>query len=95
MYKALKLKWAKRLLQARYFVILTDKESVIALDGVDPSAFDDRVALQSQSAAISEFVSRLKDLQKLHADAIKTLTGGKDAAINRKTTTAKSKAKKG
>lgn len=73
-FNALKLKWAKRLLASKYFVLLTDKDSVIALNGVRPDSFEDQIALAAQTAAIEDFADRLQGLKHDHRNAaLKTL----------------------
>ena len=82
-FTGLKLKWAKRLLKAKYFVVLTDKESAIAIDGADPSSFTDMLALTAQAAEIDEFYSKLGELVKQHRDAVTKLTGGASVTLER------------
>lgn len=79
-----RLLWAKKLLKAKYFVVLTDKESVIALDGADPNSFVDVLALTAQSAEVNDFYEILGELVKDHAAAIKALTGEADAEVSAK-----------
>jgi hypothetical protein len=76
MPRALKLRWAKKLMQARYFVVLTDKESVIALDGAKPESITDILALDAQSAAIADFHDKLGALRDDHERAISKLSSG-------------------
>lgn len=66
MHKSTKLRWAKKLMRARYYVVLTDKEAVIAMDGVNPKSMNDIVALQAQAAEIEEFSRKLHKLAQDH-----------------------------
>lgn len=77
-FKRAKMKWAKKLLKAKMFVILTDKESAIAIDGVDPHSFTDALALAAQAAELQLFHEQLGDLLKEHAAALKVLSGVPD-----------------
>lgn len=72
-YKATRLKWARKLLRAKYFVILTDKESVIAISGVDPSQFTDAMALAAQTAELVMFRDKLEELIVQHNKALLNL----------------------
>lgn len=72
----IKIRWAKKLLRAKYFVVLTDKESVIAMDGADPGAFSDIMALSAQTAEVNDFYEKLGALVKEHEVAVHKLTGG-------------------
>jgi hypothetical protein len=71
--RSIKLRWAKKLLRAKYFVVLTDKESVIAFAGVDPENFTDILALTSQAAEVEMFYEALGELTKDHKKAIERL----------------------
>lgn len=73
-FTAVKLKWAKRVLQSKYFVILTDKHSVIALQDANPDTFTDRMALAAQAGEVREFHSRLGALIKRHDAALEKLS---------------------
>lgn len=88
MSRITRVKWAKKLMGAKYFVVLTDTESVIALEGANPENFDDIIALQSQGAALADFHSKLGELVKDHEKAAKKLlnvkVGSKHAATNTK-----------
>lgn len=66
MFLYTKLRWAWKLLRSKYFVILTDKESVIAMSGYDPKKFNDFLAVSAQTAAIDGFLESLKRLRKDH-----------------------------
>lgn len=73
MKQATKLKWANKVLRAKNFVVLTDKESIIAVEGVKPMSLNDLVMLSEQAAAIENFIFMLKDLQAEHEDRVKQL----------------------
>jgi hypothetical protein len=81
--KIVKLRWANKLAQAKFFVILTDKEAVIALDGVNPDSFEDTLALQTQSAEIEDFIEKLQELKAEHDKKLEELQGGKSATAPR------------
>lgn len=89
-FTKVKIKWAKKLLGAKYFVVMTDKESAIALDGADPESFTDYMALTAQAAEVDEFYLRLGELVKRHQKAVKQFTGDTSA----KTATLKKKSKR-
>lgn len=82
--RIVKLRWAKKLAQAKFFVVLTDKESVIALDGVDPNSFTDILALQAQSAELDSFMEALQELKAEHERKLDELEGGPRATTRRK-----------
>jgi len=82
--RAVRVRWARKLLGAKYFVVLTDKESVIALAGVNPESFTDALALASQSAEIEMFYNSLGDLMKDHKKALNKLNRMNNATINRR-----------
>lgn len=86
-FNRIKVRWAKKLLSARFFVILTDKESVIALEGADPKSFNDLLALTSQTAEITDYHDKLGELVGEHEQAVINLTGRKRASTTRKKTT--------
>ena len=75
-FQALKLKWAQRLLKAKFFIVMTEKESAIAIDGADPFSFDDATALHSQLAELEMYRDSLEELISDHRTAIKRLTRG-------------------
>lgn len=79
MSKALRYKWARKLTKAKYFVVLTDKESVISLEGVQPEDMHDVLALQSQAVALQDFYDRLGELIKAHTNILDHEHGGKNA----------------
>lgn len=69
-------KWAARILRARYFVVLTDKESIIYLKGAKPEEFEDVVALAAQCAELEDFQDKLKDMIVRHEAQVYKLSGG-------------------
>jgi hypothetical protein len=75
MNKKVNLRWAKKVLNAKNFVVMTDKESVLRFRGVDPASFTDILMLHSQAAELEAFMESLKDLQKRHNTAIEKLAG--------------------
>lgn len=78
-YRQARILWAKRLLRAKYFVVMTDKESAIAFDGTDPDDFQDQLALRSQTAEIELFYEQLGDLVKRHQEAVSKAMGDSGA----------------
>lgn len=88
-FTTIKARWAKKILRAKYFVVLTDKESVIAIDGADPDSFTDLLGLSSQQAEIEMFYNKLGSLVKDHKLAIDKLTGVQDVKKGRSTTSTK------
>lgn len=69
-FAGVKLIWAKRLLRAKYFVVMTDKASVIAFDGVEPGDMTDMTVLDLQQAELKMFNDDLVRLMKRHQQAI-------------------------
>lgn len=69
----LRIRWAHKLLKAKSFVVLTDKESIIALKGVNPNKLTDVLSLQEQAASLDNFLQQLKALQEEHEHAIETI----------------------
>ncbi len=69
-------KWAARIMRARYFVVLTERESVIYLKGVKPEEFEDVVALAAQCAELEDFQDKLKDMIERHEAQVYKLSGG-------------------
>lgn len=88
-FRTIKLAWARKLMRAKYFVILTDKESVIALDGVNPHSFQDMVALAAQTAEVEEFYRKLGDLARVHRSAVRQLEEISGGVKRQKVTTTK------
>lgn len=74
-FRMVKIKWARKLLKAKMFVIMTEKESAIAVDGADPYSFTDAVALAAQSAELEMFHESLGKLIADHKDALNKLGG--------------------
>lgn len=73
--RSVKARWATKLLRSKHFVVMTDKESVICFQGVDPNSFDDLLALMAQSSELQMFNDKLKELIRRHDKAIKKLKG--------------------
>lgn len=71
------IKWAAKLLTTRNFVVLTDTESVINLEGIDPQSFKDVLALTAQMRALKIFGSKIDSLVKEHQKRIAILNSGK------------------
>lgn len=86
--KRLNVKWANKVLRAKHFVVLTDTESYIAMEGMDPNSMDDMLVLQAQQASIDQFMDALKTLNDQHKKRIQRL-GGK-VGITRSKSTKKS-----
>jgi len=89
MNRVIKMRWARKLMQAKYFVLLTDSEAVIALDGVEPELMLDAISLEAQSAELKEFRRRIDILIKDHNRALanfRKVTRSKRATTNRKKT---------
>lgn len=76
--RSVKLRWARKILGAKFFVVLTDREGVIALDGADPNQILDVVALTAQSAELQDFADKLSMVIKDHDRAIRKLNGLSD-----------------
>lgn len=91
MSKRLNMKWAIKVLRAKYFVVLTESESAIVLEGVDPQSMYDPLMLRAQADSIKEFQSNLADLLKVHQDRIDELS--KEGDVTGKRKKAKQKAK--
>lgn len=75
-----KLLWAKRLMRARFFVVLTDTGSAIGLRGVNPESIEDVVALKAQQAEIKRYAVQLQEVIDKHDRAINELTNNKRAS---------------
>jgi hypothetical protein len=87
---------ASYLMKAKFFVVLTDKQASLALDGVDPYSFTDVLALNAQAAELELFRDKLTELIKEHKKARKQLGGIADAVTSDKAPTgATAKAKAG
>lgn len=89
MNRVIKMRWARKLMQAKFFVLLTDSEAVIALDGVEPELMLDVISLEAQNAELREFRRRIDILVKDHDSALAKLRKDKRATTNRRTTTAR------
>lgn len=73
-FKTVKLRWAKKLLKAKMFVVMTEKESAIAIDGADPYTFTDALALAAQAAELEMFHSSLGELIRDHQRALANIS---------------------
>lgn len=89
----IKAKWAGKLLRSKHFVVLTDKESVVCLRGVNPDNINDFVVLTAQAAELEAFAEGLKDLIAKHDVAVRKLSGLKprSKSVPKKNTTIKRK----
>lgn len=83
-FTRVRIRWAKKLLHAKYFVVLTDTEAVIAIDGADPESFTDQLALQSQAAEVQMFYEKLAQLAEDHTKALAKFNGRSNATTKRK-----------
>lgn len=54
-----KAKWLGKLAKSKNFIVLTDKESVINIQGVDPKNFNDMFTVSSQLGALMRFRARI------------------------------------
>lgn len=84
-FNRVKLRWARKLLGAKMFVVMTEKESAIAIDGADPRSFTDALALAAQAAELEMFQEKLGGLIVAHHQALKDLNG----EVNEPTTSPK------
>lgn len=89
--KRLNLVWAGKVLKAKGFVVLTDKESFIALDGINPNNLNDMLILQAQQASIESFMEDLKQLLAAHEQRVRELGG--QVGITREKSSAKTTGK--
>jgi hypothetical protein len=78
-----RVRWAWRLLRAKYFVVLTDKASCFMLDVADPSLESDKLALHAQTAELQMFKNALDEAIKQHQEAVDNLTGGVHVRVSR------------
>lgn len=77
--KRLRLRWAKKLLHAKYFVAMTNTEAMIALDAADPNEMHDVIALAAQAAELRAFYDKLGVLIHQHDIILQALSKGADA----------------
>lgn len=95
----LRTKWAKKLLTSKHFVILTDKESVIYFNGLQPDSFDDVLMLTAQAASLEDFRERIVAMQKEHERVAREVfnadlsRGGKSAKTKKATSANRTKIK--
>ena len=65
-------------MRTKNFVVLTDTESVINLEGTDPEKFLDILTLTAQANSLDIFDGKLHELMDDHAKAVdKLMKGGK------------------
>ena len=69
--KAIAYRWGYKLARSKYYVVLTDQESVIKFDGVDPESMIDKFSLDAQKASLVAFRGKLDKLIKDHDKALK------------------------
>lgn len=95
--KSIRVKWAQRILKAKFFVALTEKDAVIYLKGADPTTFEDETALVSQAVTIDTYIKRLQQLRRSHDQVLESKFGKKPAKSKKPTTkkATKIKVKKG
>lgn len=74
-YKTVRFKWARKVLKAKMFVVLTEKESCIAIDGADPFSLTDSLALAAQTAELEMFRDSLNNTIRDHKLALDRLSG--------------------
>jgi hypothetical protein len=77
MRKSVNARWAAKVMKARNFVILTDKESVICMSGMRAAKLDDHILLASQAAELEVFDLKLQSLIKDHRKAVDKMLGGR------------------
>lgn len=88
--KRIRIMWARKLLGAKHFVVMTDKESALMFEGIDPREFTDALALAAQAAELEAFQESLTGLMLEHKDAIDKLGVKSDKSKKKgKTTTRK------
>lgn len=75
-------------------MVLTDKGSVIALDGTNPKSLEDSVAIASQKAALLKFRESLDMLIEDHDKATNKMAGVNDARKRNTSKVTKIKVKK-
>jgi hypothetical protein len=75
-----KLKWALKILKSRYFVVMTDKESAIMFRGLDPTSFEDVLALTAQGNDLERFIFELNRLAVAHRQQARKLMGTRPKA---------------
>lgn len=69
-----KIKWAIKLLKSKMFVVLTDKEAAIAIDGADPYSLTDAITLAAQASELQMFNESIKELIDKHEAALTQLS---------------------
>jgi hypothetical protein len=73
--KRLNLKWARKLMKAKTFVVCTETESFIAIEGINPNNLNDMLTLQAQQASIDSFITDLEGLREAHQRKVQELGG--------------------
>lgn len=58
----LKIKWLRKLAMTRNFVVMTDKEYIINLKGLNPNKLSDIQAVANQLATLEVFREKLSEL---------------------------------
>lgn len=84
------LQWAAKLLRAKNFVVLTDTDSVINLDGVEPRRMKSVLMLTAQKRALSVFQAKLQKLIEDHDKHI-AIMGGAVKHVTSRTQSRKTK----
>lgn len=95
-FKSIRLVWAAKLLKSKFFVVMTERESIIALDGAKPESFSDLLALIAQTAELRMFHKNVGELIEAHDEAIDKFNEVQNAPTHSKRhKTAKKVASKG
>lgn len=92
MSKRIKARWASKIMRSKYFVVLTDKEAGMYLEGANPEDMNDQIALAAQVTELKDFSDRLKTLITDHNVILRKLgvRGMKNAiTVGRKNTKGK------
>jgi len=67
------LRWSRRVLFSRNFLVVTDEEAALFLDINNPKKLTSIVTLQYQSATLKMFSNRLQSLMREHDKALEKL----------------------
>lgn len=89
----IRLRWARKIMSARSFIVLTDNESILALSGVDPTTLGDFETLVHQRLEIEDFIEKLEVLARAHSAKIAQITGRDNGKVSTTRGKAKTKAK--
>jgi len=84
MRRSVNARWAGKIMRAKNFVILTDKESVICMSGLKPAKLDDHIMLAAQAAELEAFDLKLQSLIKQHQRVINKMLGGDNKKASKK-----------